>query len=266
MIVTKIDDAPNPGARARFFFAALETCIRYAAAGSLGPSPYRLSAPQHPGGLSPEEPTGWAELTISADYRLRWSYHAGGQELAVFEGAPAEHAPPVDARKARALLAIARKRLGSPYAVPAAPPQPLGPSGLWRLDMLGLGAVYVDESRPEGEMDLGHAAQALGGAGAPDLRLLEAWGGLPPGIRAADIERTARWRDGVLEAEVAGRLVDYAANWPRRSMTWVWAPGLVHPDWKARGRIRLDTRGGLKWTLEVGDDGKSWTLVKVLGP
>jgi hypothetical protein len=266
MIVTKIDEAQAAGARPQFFFAAPETCIRYAAAGSPGPSPYRLSTREHAGGLSPEEPTGWAELTISSDYRLRWSYHAGGKELAVFEGAPAEHAPSVDAHKARALLAIARQQLGSPYAVPAAPPEPIGPRGLWRLDMLGLGPVYVDESRPAGGMDLGHAVQTLGGTTAPDLRLLEARGGLPPGIRAADIEGTARWRDGVLEAEVAGRLVDYAANWPRRSMTWVWAPDIVHPDWKAKGRMRLDTRHGPTWTLEVGDDGKSWTVVKVLRP
>ena len=255
-------ESPLPGGGVRIELAMPVLGVRYAASGGVGPPPRPASAG---GGLAAPEPEGKAVLDIAPDHSLRWSYQAGRDKLATFSGRKATSELALGEAELGLALAMARRRAGAPRAMPAVEPRLLDARhpGIYVVELLGIGPVHVDLEQDEASTDLQRAAARLGALGAdPDgepallLPLLEAVGGLPPGLLASDLlDHIEKRRDGALVAELPGPLVSFAAaggvGLSPRSVSW--SP-TSQPRWKPRGRatLRID-RGGIHWTLESGD-------------
>jgi hypothetical protein len=238
--------------------------VRYAASGGVGPPPRSASAG---GGLAAPEPEGKAVLDIAADYSLRWSYQAGSGKLATFSARKATGEPALGEAELGRALAMARRRAGAPRAMPAVEPRLLDARypGIYIVELLGIGPVHVDLEQDQASTDLERAAARLGALGvdldAPGepallLPLLEAVGGMPPGLLASDLlDHIKKRSDGGLVAELSGPLVSFAAagaaGLTPRSIHW---SSSSQPSWKPRGRVtvRLD-KGSIHWTLESGD-------------
>jgi hypothetical protein len=81
------------------------------------------------------------------------------------------------------------------------------------------------------------------------LAVLEAIGGLPPGLIAADLSPVATQPAGQLEADIAGPLAQWSAS-GAEGPSPRWPGGAFPPSWSAAARARLD-RASLRWSLEV---------------
>lgn len=238
--------------------------VRYAASGGVGPPPRSGSAG---GGLPAPESQGKAVLEIAADYSLRWSYQAGADHFDTFRGRKAAGEPALGEAELGRALAMARRRAGAPRAMPAIEPRLLHARhpGIYTVELLGIGPVHVDLEQDQASTDLQRAAVRLGELGldldAPGepaqlLPLLEAVGGMPPGLLASDLQgHIKKSSDGQLVAELSGALVSFAAAGgaglsPRSAR---WNAG-SQPGWKPRGRVSLRVeRSGIHWTLESGE-------------
>ena len=255
-----------PGGGVRIELTMPVLWVRYAASGGVGPPPRSASASAG-GGLPAPASQGKAVLEIAADYSLRWSYQAGTGKLASFGGRKATSEPALGEAELGLALAMARRRAGAPRAMPAVEPRLLDARypGIYIVELLGIGPVHVDLEQDDASTDLRRAASRLVALGvdleAPGepallLPLLEAVGGMPPGLLASDLLGHLKKRsDGALVAELSGQLVSFAAagaaGLTPRSIHW---SATSQPRWKPRGRVTLRVDGGaIHWTLESGD-------------
>jgi hypothetical protein len=260
----EVTESPLPGGGVRIDLAMPVVWVRYAASGGVGPPPRAASASLG-GGLPAPESQGKAVLDIAADHSLRWSYQAGAGKLATFGGRKATGEPALGEEELARSLAMARRRAGAPRAMPAVEPRLLDARypGIYTVELLGIGPVHVDLEQDEASTDLRRAADRLGaldvdldGEPALLLPLLEAVGGMPPGLLASDLLAHLEKRsDGALVAELSGALVSFAAagaaGLSPRSV--LWSP-TAQPSWKPRGRATLRlAKGAIRWTLESGD-------------
>jgi hypothetical protein len=258
----EVTESPLPGGGVRIELAMPVVWVRYAASGGVGPPPRSASGG---GGLPAPQSQGKAVLDIAADYSLRWSYQAGAGKLASFGGRKATGEPELGEEELARALAMARRRAGAPRSMPAVEPRLVDARypGIYVVELLGIGPVHVDLEQDDASTDLERAAARLGALdvdldGEPALLvpLLEAVGGLPPGLLASDLLAHLEKRsDGALVAELTGALVSFAAagaaGLSPRSILW---SATSQPSWKSRGRVTLRlAKGAIRWTLESGD-------------
>ncbi len=120
--------------------------VQFAAAGARGAPPPEGGSG---GGVTHAQETGRIQCDVSIEARITWCYELEDVELARYEGAAqldaADEAPPLLAEQ---LIAAARTRTASPLAVPGAPVSRAAgqPTGSWTVDLIGLGAIVVDEA------------------------------------------------------------------------------------------------------------------------
>jgi len=258
----EVTESPLPGGGVRIELTMPALSVRYAASGGVGPPPRSASGG---GGLPAPEPQGKAVLDLAADYSLRWSYHDGTGTLATFAGRAATDEPALGEAELAKALTIARRRAGAPRAMPAVEPRLLDARypGITIVELLGIGPVHVDLEQDDASSDLRRAAARLAALGvdldgepAQLLPLLEAVGGMPPGLLASDLlAHIEKGSDGALVAELSGPLVSFAAagatGLSPRSVQW---SATSQPSWKPHGRVTLRVdKGSIHWTLESGD-------------
>lgn len=248
----------------RLFFGGMRLAVRtpvswvrYAAAGGVGPPPETSSAPDR--GLAAPEEVGTLKLEISSDYDLRWTFEAAGRDLGSCEASRARRAPALSDADLLTVLDVARRRARAPRAMPLTEPRAMtGYPGLVTVPFCMLGDVHVDLASRDAESDFGRALARLGALGvdlgAPPppatlLPILEAVGGLPPGLLASDLS-SPRIVSGELVADVTGPLTVWSRSGARS--TTPRSPHLtpdVVPPARGRARLRLD-RSAIAWTLE----------------
>lgn len=223
--------------------------LAYAAAGGVGRPPSSTAGVV--------EPLGTATLDIGPDYALRWSYHLHGAELASFAGTPAAEPPALADAALLTLLQRARQRACAPRAVPLQTPVALpGFTGVYTVNLCALGPVHALTAGPEPTQDPVAAAGRLRALGVslerPPalplwLALLEAVGGLPPGLLASDLQAPQASADGV-SATVDAALLRWAAGGAQGETPR--APAQRALLGQAQGQARLQVAGGaLRWSL-----------------
>jgi hypothetical protein len=228
-----------PGGGMRVTLALPESWLAYAASGGVGPPP---PDPGTGGGVRHREPVGEATFELGADRALRWTFILAGKQLGACEAKAAGQPPALSEADLLRVLAVARERTRAPRAMPRTEPREVTP-GLVTVELCALGPVHVDLRGRK-------PADVVGEKDPAKLvALLEATGGLPPGLLASDLS-SVTLANGVLGAEVPGPLVAWAAAGARALTPR--APGALLDGVAPRGRIKLDLATS-RWTLEPGD-------------
>jgi hypothetical protein len=240
------------GGGARLTLTVTEPWVKYAASGGTGPPPGVSSAGR--GGLAPPLPLGTVTLDIAPDRAVRWSFRVGERDLGACEASLARAPHAWSDEQLLTIVERARQHAHAPRAAPATEPCWLDATrfpGLVTVDLCMIGPVYVDLARDGARLDLDAAVERLRALHV-DLRappplpillaVLEATGGLPPGLLASDVLRTARVEADVIIAEVPGPLVAWSAAGAQRARQ-----GARDAALGGRRAAPVDVRGRGRW-------------------